>query len=87
VPATGISKLTVANPSSKTASVSINGVAYSINPGAMVVLKADNSKSITLVANDQAVGANLVIDVDGSVANIALVNYKNLGDQVSVRVR
>jgi hypothetical protein len=87
VPSVGISKLTVANPSNKTASVSVNGVTYSINAGAMVVLKADNSKSINIVSNEQAVGANLVIDVDGSVANIALMNYKNLGDQVSVRVR
>jgi hypothetical protein len=38
-------------------------------------------------ANDVAVGANLVIDVNGSVANVALVNYKNLGGKVLVRVR
>ena len=87
VPATGISKLTIANPSTKTASVSVNGVAYSIAANSMVVLKADNSKSINIVSNDVAVGANLVVDVDGQVANIALVNYKNLGSEVRVRVR
>lgn len=87
VPATGISKLTIANPSDKSASVSVGATSYSIAAGSMIVLKTDNSKIVTITANDQAVGANLVVDVDGAVANIALVNFKNLGGEVRVRVR
>jgi hypothetical protein len=53
----------------------------------MVVIKVDNGKTVIIVAKDKAVAANLVIDVDGMVANLDMVNYKNLGGQVSVRVR
>ena len=87
VPTAGISKLTIANPSTKQASVAVNNVRYSIAPSAMIVLKVDNSKTNTINSSDAAIGANLVVDVDGLVANIAAVNYKNLGGEVRVRVR
>lgn len=87
VPAAGISKLTIANASSKSASVTVNGVAYSIAASSMIVLKVDNGKTVTIVSKDQPVAANLVIDVDSAIGNIAVENYKNLGAEVSVRVR
>ena len=87
VPVAGISKLTIANSGSKSASVTVNGVAYSIAASSMVVIKVDNGKSVTLVSNDQPVAANLVVDVDSAIGNIAVENYKNLGSEVSVRVR
>lgn len=87
VPATGISKLTVVNPNDKVATVSVNATSYTIDANSSVVLLAVNATQILIRSSELAVAANLVIDVNGSVANIALVNYKNLGGQVSVRVR
>jgi hypothetical protein len=86
-PGVGISKLTIVNPNDQTATVSVNSVSYKIGANSSVVLLAEKSVLLTIVATDVAVGANLVIDVNGMVANTALVNYKNLGGQVSVRVR
>ncbi len=87
VPAAGISKLTIANSGSKSASVTVNGVAYSIAASSMVVLKVDNGKTVTIVSKDQPVAANLVVDIDSAIGNISVENFKNLGAEVSVRVR
>jgi hypothetical protein len=87
VPAAGISKLTIANPNQEPVNVTVNGVARVIAASSMVVIKVDNAKTVTIVAEDEPVAANLVVDVDGMVANLDMVNYKNLGGQVSVRVR
>lgn len=87
VPPAGISKLTIANGSSKTASVKVNSVLYSIAANSMIVIKVENSKTVTIVANDEPVSANLVVDVDSAIGNITVENYKNLGAEVSVRVR
>ncbi len=87
VPAAGISKLTIANPNQEPVNVTVNGVARVIAASSMVVIKVDNAKTVTIVAKDKSVAANLVVDVDGMVANLDMVNYKNLGGQVSVRVR
>ena len=87
VPAAGISKLTIANSGSKPASFTVNGVAYSIAASSMVVLKVDNGKTVTIVSKDQPVAANLVVDIDSAIGNISVENYKNLGAEVSVRVR
>ena len=87
VPAAGISKLTIANANAEPANVTVNGVAQLVGAGSMVVLKVENSRPVTIVAKDKPVAANLVVDVDGMVANLDLVNYKNLGGRVSVRVR
>lgn len=87
VAATGISKLSIANPNDKATSVSVNSRSYTIGAKSSVVLLVENATQLLLSANDLEVTANIVIDVSGSVANVALVNYKNLGGQVSVRVR
>jgi hypothetical protein len=87
VPAAGISKLTIANANVEPANITINGVARTVAPGSMVVIKAENAKPVTIVANDRPVAANLVIDVNGMVSNFNLVDYKNLGGKVLVRVR
>jgi hypothetical protein len=87
VPATGISKLTIANPNAKATNVTVSGKVYAIAAYSMIVLKADNSTIVSINAADQPVAANLVVDVEGQVANIAVVNYKNLSGEVRVRVR
>ena len=65
----------------------MNGVAYSIAASSMVVLKVDNGKTVTIVSKNQPVAANLVVDIDSAIGNISVENYKNLGAEVSVRVR
>lgn len=87
VSSSGISKLTVANPNSKPASISVNSTSYTVAANSSIVLKVDNSTKVTIKTDGVSVSANLVVDVNGSVANIALVNYKNLGGEVVVRVR
>jgi hypothetical protein len=87
VAATGISKLSIANPNDKATTVSVNSVNYNIAANSAVVVLVKNATQLLISASDLAVTANIVIDVNGSVANVALVNYKNLGGQVSVRVR
>ncbi|CAB4680161.1 MAG: hypothetical protein F2660_01040 [Actinobacteria bacterium] len=87
VPSTGISKLTVVNANEEPAKVTVNGVARVIAASSMLVIRVDNAKILTIVAEDRPVAANLVVDVDGMIGNYSLVNYKNLGGQVSVRVR
>lgn len=87
VPSAGISKLAIANPNDTTADVTVNSVAYKIAAKSSIVLLAENSTQISISASAASVGANLVIDVNGLVANYALVNYKNLGGKVLVRVR
>ena len=87
VAATGISKLSIANPNDKATTVSVNSTNYNIAANSSVVVLVENATQLLINASDLAVTANIVIDVNGSVANVALVNYKNLGGQVSVRVR
>jgi hypothetical protein len=87
VSSVGISKLTVANANSKPATISVNSVTYTVAANSSVVIKVENSSTLTIKSTDLPVSANLVVDVNGSVANIALVNYKNLGGEVVVRVR
>ena len=87
VASAGISKLTVANANSKPAMISVNSVAYKVAGNSSVVIKVENSTKVTIRSTDLPVSANLVVDVNGAVANVTLVNYKNLGGQVAVRVR
>jgi hypothetical protein len=87
VSSVGITKLTVANPNSKPASIFVNSISYTVAANSSIVLKVDNSTKVTIKTDGVSVSANLVVDVNGSVANIALVNYKNLGGEVVVRVR
>ena len=87
VAATGISKLSIANPNDKATTVSVNATSYNIAANSSVVLLVKNATQLLISASDLAITANIVIDINGSVANVALVNYKNLGGKVSVRVR
>lgn len=87
VAAAGISKLVIVNNNAKATSVSVNSAAYNLAPNSSLVLLAEKSTQIVIVTNELPVAANLVIDVSGMVANMALVNYKNLGGKVLVRVR
>ena len=83
----GISKVTVANANSKSATISVNSINYTVSANSSVVIKVENASKVTIRSTDLPVSANLVVDVNGAIANVALVNYKNLGGQMAVRVR
>jgi hypothetical protein len=90
IPSTGISKLSIANgnPSVATVSLIVNGVSKSLSvpAGNSIALAVANSATVSL-SSDLPVGANLVVDVNFSIANLPLVDYENVGSMQSVLVR
>ncbi|MEN9752501.1 MAG: hypothetical protein RL670_192 [Actinomycetota bacterium] len=90
VPAAGISKLSIANPTRIPAkvSLSVDGSVriLSVPQQNSLVVEVPPNASITL-SSDQPVAATLVIDVNFKLANLPLVNYQNLGSSLQVLVR
>ena len=86
VPAAGISKLSLANLGNIAANLTINGAALSIKAQGTVVVKT-SAGPVTLRVDQGSIGGNLMVDVSGAIANLALVDYRNAGSQVAVRVR
>jgi hypothetical protein len=71
IPPVGISKLSIFN--SKTSRVQT----IEVGPGS----------NYFFAKNDVALYANLIVDVDGAVASIPVLDSKNSGGTVQVRVR
>lgn len=90
VPKAGISKLSIANPSAEGTKVSIKfgdlTIERNIAAGAEIVLLAPNGQSIGIHPSTQPVYANLVVDVDGRIATLPVLDEKNLGGQVWISV-
>ncbi|MEY4320873.1 MAG: hypothetical protein RLZZ471_814 [Actinomycetota bacterium] len=86
VPAAGISKLALTNSNNQPVNLTINGVAASIKAQGTLVVKV-SAGAVTLKISDGKVGGNLVVDVSGAITNLALVDYRNSGSRVKVRVR
>lgn len=86
VPSAGIAKLAVANPTFKPASFTLNGVVLSIKAQGTLVIKVA-AGPITLKVTEGALAGNLVVDVSGALTNLALVDYRNSGSRVAVKVR
>jgi hypothetical protein len=90
VPKAGISKLSVTNPSDKptTVKIRIGGVTVkrTIGAGATEVIRAAPGLSIGVIPDGLEVYANLVIDVDGRIGVLALLDDKNISGQVKVSV-
>lgn len=87
VPSVGITKLSIVNPNSKPTSVTINAASYLIGAKSSVVVRVENSAKVTIRASELPVGVTAVLDIDAAIANLAVVNYKNTGGEVAVRVR
>ena len=89
VPKSGISKLSVTNPGDKptTVSIRIGGttVKRTISAGATEVVRATPGLSMGVIP-DAEVYANLVIDVDGRISVLPLLDDKNISGQVEVSV-
>ncbi|MFM6978337.1 MAG: DUF5719 family protein [Micrococcales bacterium] len=85
VPNAGISKLSFTNSNNQSAAVTVNGVVVTLKAQGTTVLKVDAGP--VSIKTDGKVGANLVVDISGAITNLALVDYRNSGSRVSVRVR
>jgi hypothetical protein len=90
VPKSGISKLSVTNPGDEptTVKIRIGGVTVkrTIAAGATEVILAASGLSMGVIPEGQEVYANLVIDVDGRVAVLPLLDDKNISGLVEVSV-
>jgi Family of unknown function (DUF5719) len=92
VPTAGISKLSVANPSSSEISLSLiqNGGAastFKVPAAGQLTLKFAPGAKLQLSSGSAPFFATMIVDVDGSIAAIPLLDYKNPGGQVAVMVR
>jgi P pilus assembly chaperone PapD len=90
VPKSGISKLSVTNPGDKptTVSIRIGGttVKRTIGAGATEVVRATPGLSMGVIPDGTEVYANLVIDVDGRIGVLPLLDDKNISGLVEVSV-
>lgn len=89
-PAGSITKLSIVNPSGKVAHVTLR----SANGSTTINVGAQGTKSVLVapgtvifISSDSPVAASEVIDVDGSVAVVSVIDYRNLGGQLAIRVR
>ena len=87
VPAEGISKLALANPTSSPIKVRINdaGGAITLAPGALASIRV--SSPYVKVSSTSKVSATLVVDINSAIAALPMVEYRNVGGSVSVVVR
>lgn len=90
VPKAGISKLSVTNPSDKPTNISIKiggeTIKRTIGASSTEVIRATPGLSMGVIPSDQEVFANLVIDVDGRIGVLPVLDDKNISGQVKVSV-
>lgn len=92
VPNSGISKLSFANPSGSatTLSVARNGASATqvkIPAAGQITMQIAPGTKLKLFGNGSAFFGTLIVDVDGAVGAVQLLDYKNPGGQVAVMVR
>jgi hypothetical protein len=90
VPKVGVSKLSIANSSKRSAQLMLRGGGLNkrvqIKPGATLTF-AVNPASVVLIDATEPVAVSLVVDVDFTLAVLAVLEQRNLGGQVGVLVR
>lgn len=92
VPSAGISKLSLVNPSDTAIDLRLvqNGgsaAGFKVPAAGQLTLKFAPGAKLELSGEGKALLGTLVVDVDGSLAAVPLVDYKNPGGQVAVMVR
>jgi hypothetical protein len=92
VPTAGISKLSLANPSNSLIDLRLiqnGGTAanFKIPAAGQLTLKFAPGTKLELSGNAKALLGTLIVDIDGSLAAVPLVDYKNPGGEVAVMVR
>ena len=90
VPKAGISKLSITNPGDKPTTVTLLvgsvKVSRTISSGSTEVIRASSGLSIGIIPSAETVYANLVIDVDGRVSVLPVLDDKNISGHVEVSV-
>jgi hypothetical protein len=92
VPTVGISKLSLVNPSNAAIDLRLvqNGgspASFKVPAAGQLTLKFAPGAKLELSGNGKALMGTLIADVDGSLAAVPLVDYKNPGGEVAVMVR
>ncbi|MFM6939979.1 MAG: DUF5719 family protein [Rhodoluna sp.] len=92
VPTSGITKLSIVNPSNSELNLRLvqagsAAANFKISTAGQLTLKFAPGAKIQLFGNGKAFFASAIVDVNGSLAAIPLVDYKNPGGQVAVMVR
>lgn len=88
-PRSGISKLSIANPSLKpvTATLLLNGKRRDlVIPAVSSIVVRPDAGSVIALAAESNVYATLICDIDFTVASIPMLEYRNVGGQVQVTV-
>ncbi len=85
-PAVAITKIAIANPGEKPAQVRVGSRRFTLAAAATetLLIPAGSSGSIS---SDVPVSATLIIDIDGTVASVPVIDYQNLGGLISILVR
>jgi hypothetical protein len=71
IPAAGISKLSI----------------YNEETGKITVLPVAPNSTYTFAPSQEPVYANLITDIDGTVANLSVLDQKNAGGKIAVNIR
>jgi Family of unknown function (DUF5719) len=92
VPTAGISKLSLVNPSNSVTDLRLNQnggspSSFKIPAAGQLTLKFAPGAKLELSGNGKPLLGTLIVDVDGSLAAVPLVDYKNPGGEVAVMVR
>ena len=92
VPSAGITKVSLANPSNSVVSLNLlqagsAATSFEIPAAGQLTLKFAPGAKIQLSGKGKSIYATAIVDVDGAVAGISLVDYQNPGGQVAVMVR
>ncbi len=85
-PAGAISKLSIANPGRTPAVVNVGASNYTIPPSTAITVSVPAGAG-SQISSNVPVSASLVIDVGGLISVVPVIDYKNLGGQLSVLVR
>jgi hypothetical protein len=92
VPTSGISKLSLANPANSAIDLRLvqggdKTSEFKIPAAGQLTLKFAPGSKLQLFGNGKSLFGTMIVDVNGSVAAIPLLDYKNPGGQVAVMVR
>lgn len=92
VPTSGISKLSLANPSNSIVTLELTQrgsapASFKIPPAGQLTLKFAPGAKLKLSGGSKALFGTMIVDVNGTVAGVPMVDYKNPGGEVAVMVR
>jgi hypothetical protein len=87
VPAAGIAKLSLTNPTNSGVTITVDGVAINLPGSATRVVAVSNGKNVVIDSGSSAIGATLIVDIGGNIAALPVVSYQNTGANIAVLVR